>query len=167
MTRRPGTRDGKTDGRRRRGLPALVLAGVLAGALAACSPVIRHHGYIPPEAELAQLAIGADTRESVIAAVGAPASTGLLGDGTFYYTGSTFRHMGALAPQEVSREVLALSFDAGGRLANVERFGLEEGRVVALSRRVTDNGVRDTTFLRQLLGNIGRFDAGRLIGDGD
>lgn len=145
----------------------LAAAGVLAGALLACAPVIRHHGYIPPESELAQLTIGQDTRESVVAAVGAPASTGLIGADTFYYTGSTFRHMGALAPQEVSREVLALSFDTGGRLANVERFGLDEGRVVALSRRVTDNGVRDTTFLRQLLGNIGRFDAGRLIGDGD
>lgn len=147
-------------------IPGLLAAGVLSGALIACAPVIRHHGYIPPESELALLSIGQDTRESVIEAVGAPASTGLLGDSTFYYTGSTFRHMGALAPQEVSREVLALSFDAGGRLANVERFGLEDGRVVALSRRVTDNGVRDTTFLRQLLGNIGRFDAGRLIGDG-
>ncbi|MBW7921684.1 MAG: outer membrane protein assembly factor BamE [Rubellimicrobium sp.] len=163
MTRRPG----KADSGRSRGIRGLVLAGALAAALVACSPIIRHHGYIPPEAELAGLAIGADTRDSVIAAVGAPASTGMLDDSTFYYTGSTFRQIGALAPQEISREVLAMSFDSRGVLTNIERFGLEQGRVVALSRRVTDNGVRDTTFLRQLLGNIGRVDAGRLIGDGD
>ncbi len=148
---------------RRRLIPALVLAA----AVMACSPVIRHHGYVPPESELAGLTIGTDTRESVIAAVGAPASTGMQGDQTFYYTGSTFRHYGALAPQEVSREVLAMSFGPSGTLTNIERFGLEDGQVVALTRRVTDDGVRDTTFLRQLLGNIGNFDAGRFIGDGD
>lgn len=139
---------------------------VLAAAVMACSPVIRHHGYIPPESQLAGLTVGADTRESIIEAVGAPASTGMLGEQTFYYTGSTFRHYGALAPQEVRREVLAMSFSPSGILTNIERFGLEDGQVVALSRRVTDDGVRDTTFLRQLLGNIGNFDAGRFIGDG-
>lgn len=146
----------------RRAVPMLLVAGLVA----ACTPMLRHHGYIPPEAELAQLTIGADTRESVVETIGAPATAGLSGDDTLYYTGSTFRHYGAFAPEEVSREVLAMSFSPQGVLRNIESFGLEDGRVVALSRRVTDNGVRDTTFLRQLLGNIGNFDAGRLIDDG-
>jgi hypothetical protein len=49
---------------------------------------------------------------------------------------------------------------------NIETFGLQEGRVVALSRRVTDDNLRDTTFIRQLLGNVGRFDAGQILGEG-
>jgi hypothetical protein len=51
-------------------------------------------------------------------------------------------------------------------VSNVERFGLENGNVVALSRRVTQDNVRDTTFLRQLFGSIGRFNAGDFLGDG-
>ncbi|MEJ6746410.1 MAG: lipo-like protein, partial [Yoonia sp.] len=35
-----------------------------------------------------------------------------------------------------------------------------------LSRRVTDNGVRDSTFIRQLLGSIGRVNAGDFLGEG-
>ena len=36
------------------------------------------------------------------------------------------------------------------------RFGLKNGRVVPLTRRVTASGVSDTSLLRQLTGNIGR-----------
>ena len=35
--------------------------------------------------------------------------------------------------------------------------------VVALSRRVTDSNVRGVSFLRQLLGNLGRFRAEDLL----
>ena len=125
----------------------------------------RNHGYMPPEAEVAALQIGRDTRESVIAAIGAPGSDGMLNNGNLYYVQSSFRHYGAFAPKETSRQVLALSFSPGGVLTNVERYGLEDGNVVLLSGRVTDAGGRDTTFIRQLMGNIGNFDASTLIGE--
>jgi len=48
---------------------------------------------------------------------------------------------------------------------NIERFGLERGQVVTLSRRVTDDNIADTTFIRQLMGNLGRFNAGDFLGE--
>ncbi|KPQ14077.1 MAG: hypothetical protein HLUCCO18_16175, partial [Rhodobacteraceae bacterium HLUCCO18] len=48
--------------------------------------------------------------------------------------------------------------------SNVERFGLEDGNVVALSRRVTDSNVQGIGFLRQLLGNLGRINLDDLGG---
>jgi hypothetical protein len=47
-------------------------------------------------------------------------------------------------------------------ISNIERFGLEKGNAVPLTRRVTDTAVSNKTFLRQLLGNIGRVGAGSL-----
>ena len=143
----------------------LTLALVMVALLSACAPQFRDHGYIPPESELARLQVGVDTRESVIAAVGAPTIAGVLGDDDFYYVQSRFQHVGFLAPEEIERSVLAISFTPAGTLANIERFGLQDGRVVALSRRVTVESVRDTTFIRQLLGNIGRLDAETLFGE--
>ena len=67
------------------------------------------------------------------------------------------RVIGPLAPKEIDRQVVAISFSDNGVVTNVERFGLERGRVVPLSRRVTSSSVRDQSLLRQLLGNIGRF----------
>jgi outer membrane protein assembly factor BamE (lipoprotein component of BamABCDE complex) len=82
----------------------------------------------------------------------------------FYYVRSQRRTIGALAPKVIERQVLAISFDDAGVVTNIERFGLERGQVVPLTRRVTTPGVRDSGFLRQLLGNIGRFNPAGLGG---
>lgn len=145
----------------------LLRAGLVAALLvtAACSPLTRTHGYVPDEAALAQITPGVDTRETVRAALGSPSAQGLPGSEDFYYVASAFERLGIFEPREVTREVVAVSFDASGRVRNIERFGLEQGRVVALSRRVTEETVRDTTFIRQLMGNIGRFDAATVLGE--
>lgn len=149
---------------RGKALGAVAMALLLL--LGACSPIYRSHGYVPPESALSQLAIGADTREDVVAKLGRPSTTGLIGDQSFYYVQSRFRHFALLAPEEVDREVLALSFTADGRLGNVERFGLEDGRVVQLNPARTAEVFADRTFINQILGNFGRIDAGTFLGEG-
>ena len=143
------------------------MLGVVAlCAVTACTPIFRNHGYVPTDDQLSVVSVGVDTRESVQAAIGTPTAGGVLNDQGFYYVTSRFRHYGFWEPEEISREVLAISFDGRGVVSNIERFGLEDGQVVTLSRRVTDDNLPDTTFLRQLFGNIGNFDAGALFGEG-
>lgn len=134
-------------------------AALLLGAITACSPVIRNHGYVPPQSELAELQVGSATQDQVVDLVGQPSAEGVLGDRSWYYVQSRFRHFGYRAPVEIDREVLALSFAESGVLRNVERFGLRDRRVVPLSRRVTGGQVENVGFLRQLFGNIGNFNA--------
>jgi outer membrane protein assembly factor BamE (lipoprotein component of BamABCDE complex) len=145
------------------------LAGAVAVAilLQACSPLVANHGYVPPESALAQLQIGVDTAESVVAKLGRPTTTGVLGNRGLYYVQSRFSQMAFFEPQEIDREVLVLSFNGNGTLGNIERFGLEDGRVVQLNPARTAEVFADRTFVSQLLGNIGRFDAGSLIGGED
>ncbi len=130
----------------------------------ACTPFIKNHGYIPPEEDLARIVVGQDTRTSVQTLVGPPTSGGILNSSGFYYVGSKFRTIGGFEPKEIAREIVAISFDSSDVVTNIERFGLEDGQVVALSRRVTETGIADTTFLSQLFGSIGRFDAGSFVG---
>jgi hypothetical protein len=66
--------------------------------------------------------------------------------------------------QEVERQVLAISFNEDDTIANIETFGLEDGRIVPLTRRVTDNSVVKTGFLRQLLNNIGALNPSDAFG---
>ena len=66
-------------------------------------------------------------------------------------------------PEVVERQVLAISFTDTDTIANIERFGLEDGVVVPLSRRVTDSSVVDNNFIRQMLSNIGNIDPGQLF----
>lgn len=142
----------------------LALAMCLAAATG-CTPIYRNHGYVPSERELEDVVVGESTREDVADFVGRPAASGIMAGSGWYYVGSRFRHYGARAPQEVDRQVVAISFTEEGVVENVERFGLEDGRVIAISRRVTDSNVKGIGFLRQLLGNIGRVNAGDLLAD--
>lgn len=138
-------------------LSAAGLALIVSLGLSACSPTFRNHGYVPPEEDLAELVVGIDTRATVEDLVGPPTAGGVLEGGNYFYVRSRVQTFGPRRPKVVERQVLAITFDQEGVLQNIERFGLEDGRVVALSRRVTNSGVQDTTFLRQLLGNIGRI----------
>ncbi|MCB2116698.1 MAG: outer membrane protein assembly factor BamE [Rhodobacteraceae bacterium] len=142
----------------RRGVIALVLF-----AMSACSAQYFNHGYIPREEDLAKVTVGESTQEDVARAVGRPSSTGLLTGGAWYYVGSRFKHVGPKEPQEIDRQVVSVSFDDKGVVENVERFGLEKGQVVVLSRRVTDSNIKGLGFLRQLLGNIGNLNAAQLL----
>ncbi|WP_299671181.1 outer membrane protein assembly factor BamE [uncultured Roseobacter sp.] len=142
-----------------RGLRRAALIGSCAVVMA-CSPIYRDHGYIPPPEDLEQIVVGIDTRDSVEETLGAAASGSVLGDDAMYFVRSRIRTVAMLKPQVIDRQVLAISFNESGVVTNLETFGLERGQVVPLTRRVTSSGVRDTTFLRQLLGNIGRFTPG-------
>ena len=143
--------------RARAGLLGLV---VLA---AACSPTYRNHGYVPSDDDLTRIEVGVDTRETVAADVGRPSAAGLLNDVGWYYVQSRWKHSGAFSPKEENRQVVAITFTEEGIVENVERFGLEKGRVVALSRRVTESNIKGLSFLSQLFGNIGRLRADQLI----
>lgn len=130
----------------------------------ACSPVPRFHGYAPDDAMLAEIEVGRDTRETVAERIGRPGITGVMEDSAWFYVQSDWLHEGWRAPVEIDRQVVAISFDAGGRVSNIERFGQQDGEVVALSRRVTDSGPSSASVLRQILSNFGRFNPGALLG---
>lgn len=139
-------------------LPALILA------LASCSPIQRFHGYAPDDTQLAEIEVSRDTRETVAEKIGTPGMMGVMEGSAWYYVQSDWVHGGIRPPTEIRREVVTISFDEGGRVSNVERFGQEQGEVVALSRRVTSTGPTGTTLLRQLLSNFGQFNPAQMLG---
>lgn len=124
--------------------------------LAACTQLYRNHGYVPPDEQLARVDLG-DSREEVQTLIGRPSVTALLQDDGWFYIRSRYRDYAWRAPVEIDREVVVVSF-ASDRVTNIERFGLREGRVVPLSRRVTDQSTVGISLLRQLFGNIGNID---------
>ncbi|MES2540049.1 MAG: outer membrane protein assembly factor BamE [Pseudomonadota bacterium] len=137
----------------------------LVASVAACSPVIRNHGYVPTEQELALVEIGTDTRETVGEKIGRPTTSGLLNDVGWFYVQSQYRHFGPRAPQEIQRQVLAVTFNEAGTVENIASYGLDDGKVVQISRRVTEPNVKGLSFIQQLLGSFGRLQAGDLLGE--
>ncbi|WP_431299728.1 outer membrane protein assembly factor BamE [Tabrizicola sp. BL-A-41-H6] len=137
---------------------------VVVALIAACSPVYRNHGYVPAEDELATVEVGVDTRDTVEQKIGRPSTSGLLNDEGWFYVQSRYKLVGPREPQEVDRQVLVVNFAENGTVSNIGRFGLEEGRVVELSRRVTETNIKGVSFIGQLLGSFGRLRAEDVAG---
>ncbi len=134
-----------------------------AGFMAGCSPQVRFHGFAPDEGQLAAIEVGRATRADVAEAIGRPSTTGAFDDSAWFYVASRWEQRPPRPSVEVERDMVAISFDARGVVSNIERFGLEDGQVVALSRRVTESSVRPQTLLRQIFRNVGRFQAEDII----
>ena len=138
---------------------------VLVTSLAACAAVYRNHGYVPAEEELALVEVGKDTRETVSQKIGRPSTSGVLNDTGWFYVQSRYKLVGPREPKEIDRQVLAVTFTEAGVVENIARYGLEDGRVVEISRRVTEPNVKGLSVIQQILGNFGRLQAGDLLAD--
>lgn len=141
-----------------------VIAGIaLVLSLAACQPQMRYHGYAPTEDQLAEIVVGSDTRETVAEKIGRPGAGGVLRGSGWYYVQSDWRADQWREPVEIDRQVVAISFNERGVVTNVERFGQENGEIVALSRRVTDTGPQGLSVLRQIFGALGAFNPASIL----
>lgn len=132
---------------------------------AGCSRLEDNHGFAPDEEILSDVVVGLDTKETVARIVGQPGARGVIGDDAWYYVQSDYERFLWREPVEVNREVVKVSFAEDTRVTNIERFGLEDGQIVALSRRVTDSNTEGVGFLRQLFSNLGNLGAGQLLGE--
>ena len=142
-----------------------MVVGLVLLSLGACAATYRNHGYVPTDSDLENVIVGVDTQDTVGETIGRPTASGLLQGSDWYYVQSRWRHFAYRKPKELDREVLAIRFSDSGVVENIERFGLEDGRVIVLSRRVTDSNIRGVSFIRQLLGNLGNFTADQFLGD--
>ena len=148
----------------RRVIGRLLALGVLAGAAAACAPVIRSHGYTPVPEQLARVESGVDTRGSVQRKIGRPAMDGLFASGeTWYYVSSTVREESYKAPRVIDRKVVAVRFDGSGLVTGVNSYGMEDGRVIDLATRTTPTHGSQLSILQQLFGNIGASSGETLL----
>jgi outer membrane protein assembly factor BamE (lipoprotein component of BamABCDE complex) len=145
----------------RRVAPVLFVMAALGG----CAATYTTHGFAPQADELNSIEAGVDTRGSVLRKLGRPSSSGSFDADAWYYVASTFEHFAFYAPKVVDRTVVAVRFDETGLVSQVNRYGLEDGRVIDLATRTTPTFGRELTVLQQLFGNIGNFDPGQLINE--
>lgn len=141
------------------GVVAVALMGVTG-----CAAKYRTHGYLPPEEDLQQITPGVDSRATVEDVIGVPNATGVLDNSGYYYIESEVRSFAWQRPKVTDRHIVAITFDEAGVVDNIVTYGLEDGRVVPLTRRVTKTSDGDIGFIRKLFGNIGGINLGDVLG---
>lgn len=135
-------------------ISALALAPVISG----CSPVVSQRGYVPTAQSLEQIAVGSDTRQTVARRLGSPSTIGTFESDVWYYISQKEERKGFYKPKVADRKVVAVAFNPKGTVDRIDRYGMEDGQVIDLVTRETPTRGRDLSILRELFGNIGRFN---------
>ena len=134
-------------------------------ALASCSPIVSVRGHNEPQDDFSQIIVGQSMPEDVQTLLGSPSARSSYGDTTWYYITSTEEVRGAFAPKTIDQKVTAITFDDQNLVKDISRYDIKDGKPVAIVSRETPSEGHKMTFIEQMLGNVGRFNApGRNIG---
>ena len=140
-----------------------VLAGAAMAAaltaLAGCTSIKEHRGYLADTLLYNGVRAGIDNQRSVEGTLGRPTFTSQFGQPTWYYVSSTSGQRPFGRPKIEDQSVLAIRFDTAGNVVEVDRSGIE--RVVYLSPETDETPTlgRERGFLEDLFGNIGAVGA--------
>lgn len=147
----------------RKVLGPVLIAGA-ATLLPGCTAISESRGYIldPLLTDAVQPRI--DNQQSVESTLGRPTFTSQFGTPTWYYVSSFTGQRPFNRPRIRTHSVLAVQFDAQGRVAKVERSGIEKVVFLDPNGNKTPTLGRERGFLEDLFGNIGQVGGGGLPG---
>ncbi|WP_119678581.1 outer membrane protein assembly factor BamE [Indioceanicola profundi] len=134
----------------------LLATGLLAIALAGCSPIQATRGNIATDQRLAQIEPGVTSRVQVQYALGTPTATGTVDDKTWYYIGFRTAQTAFFEPEITSQRIVKVRFNDEGIVETVEEIDGSQARHVDPVDRSTPTAGREVTFVEQLLGNVNR-----------
>ena len=137
----------------------LILGSTLA--LTGCIKDIDARGNQPPPDAISKLAPGEQTRQDVQSLLGTPATTAVFDNETWYYISSQTTQYAFYPVEELERTVYAVEFDPRGILKEVRKLDANSGREVTIVGRETVTKGREYSVIEQLIGNLGRFNAGK------
>ncbi|HYE47682.1 MAG TPA: outer membrane protein assembly factor BamE [Caulobacter sp.] len=138
-------------------LRRLAAAGLIAAALAACSPVVATRGHMVDPDRLAEVKVGESTRDDVQTILGSPTNISTFDPNVWYYVGQRVENAAFFRPDVTERRVVAVRFDDADRVAEIQQIGLDAAQEIELVERTTPTSGREFGVLEQLFGNFGRF----------
>jgi outer membrane protein assembly factor BamE (lipoprotein component of BamABCDE complex) len=150
----------------RRLLPLVLLAALASSGLAGCglpdfmtfTPQVR--GNRVDADALKELVPGTSTTKDVVSLIGSPTAHASFDDNTWLYIGEMTKPVIGGTNEVRSQQVVALRFDTAGVLRGIETKTKKDSLPVSVVARTTPSPGTDTSFLQQLLGNVGRFTPG-------
>jgi outer membrane protein assembly factor BamE (lipoprotein component of BamABCDE complex) len=137
----------------------IAVAGLMV--LAGCAKDIDARGNLPTPEAVTRLAPGEQTRQDVQNLLGTPATTSVFDNETWYYISSQTTQYAFYPTEELDRTVYVVEFDPRGILKEVRKLDANSGREIQVASRETVTKGREYSLIEQLIGNLGRFNAGK------
>jgi outer membrane protein assembly factor BamE (lipoprotein component of BamABCDE complex) len=139
-----------------------------AVALALCLTVTACGWMLPPpqtrgnkvdQEQLKELVPGTSTKADVTALIGSPTQKAMFDENTWLYITEVTRPRVGQTLGLLDQGVVVLSFDDRGVLTGVKDVKKDDAVPVAVVSRTTPSPGTEASFMQQLLGNIGKFNA--------
>lgn len=137
---------------------ALLLVVLLAGC-SFFSPHPQLRGNRVEADQLKELVPGTSTQADVTALIGSPTAKATFDDNTWLYVSEVTEPRIARTQGVLSQNVVVLSFNDKGVLKDVKKLDKDDSLPVSVVARTTPSPGTEASFLQQLFGNIGRFNA--------
>ncbi len=148
-------------------LPLVAALGVALVGASACTPLRSHQGYVMDADLVASVQPGVDNRESVQQVLGRPTLAGQFSDRDWYYVSRDSRNYAFNRPAPKDQLTLRVHFDADGKVASIDRTGLELVAAISPTSKTTPTLGRQRSFFEDLFGNIGTVGAPGMSGGPD
>jgi outer membrane protein assembly factor BamE (lipoprotein component of BamABCDE complex) len=139
-------------------LKRFLIAAAATGLLAtgACTPISSYSGFQAIDARPTDVKVGEDTKSTVMAKLGTPSATSTFDTNEWFYISQLTDKVAFYKPRVAMREVVAIKFNKDTeQVAEVDRYTLKDGKVIAYNGRETPTRGREMSILEQLLGNVG------------
>ena len=135
---------------------AAILATATVLLLGGCTPITTYQGFQAVEANPKDVAVGSDTKSTVMERLGSPSAVAAFDPNTWFYITQISDAVAFRDSNVRRRDVIAIAFNKEDeKVASVSAYGLKDGHVIAYNRRQTPTRGRELSVLEQLLGTIG------------
>ncbi|MDO4162489.1 MAG: outer membrane protein assembly factor BamE [Pseudomonadota bacterium] len=114
-----------------------------------------HNGNIPAKEKIAEIHLG-QNKQDVMNILGAPSLTTGLSDDHWIYMASTVKKVAFFRPEELERNVLAVSFD-NNKISKIEKLTLADGNNLGIDTDITKATEQEQGFFRKYFGGVGAY----------
>ena len=137
-------------------IATLVAAAVLPG----CSRIKQNMGYIVDELLVTAIQPGVDNKESVAKTLGRPTFASEFDGNEWYYVSRNTTQLAFASQKTKAQSIIRVTFDPKGNVARIDRRGMEQIASINPSGDKTPTLGRESSFFRDLFGNIGQVGSG-------
>jgi outer membrane protein assembly factor BamE (lipoprotein component of BamABCDE complex) len=125
--------------------------------IAGCSTFQHHRGaYIDPVV-LKKINVGQSTHDDVRHHLGAPTITSHFDGIKWYYVYSLNEQVSCFSPKLSKRHIIQIDFDQKGVVQKIFEFNEKDGKKIEPSLEKTPSGGYETSVLKEIFGNFGRY----------
>lgn len=114
------------------------------------------NGNIPSNDKFMQLKLG-QNRAQVEEILGAPSSKIPFNNESWIYMSSTVRKVAFFKPEEMSRELLVISFNAKDEVKEILIYNEDDGKDIKIDQDQTSSEGHDIGFFQKYFGGVGTF----------